>query len=74
MVATVTKTVRRVEVGAYLEDEIKGGRTKGTWRHVPQSQSVEVVSWNPSQTRIGKNAPGSNVAGRIPAKEVEVSR
>lgn len=54
MVASVKEAVRRVEAGAWIEDQIRDGRTKGSWEHIKQSDKVMLKAWNPQSTRAEK--------------------
>jgi hypothetical protein len=45
MVSVKTAVLRRVEIGAWIEDRIKDGYVKGSWGHIPQSDKVLIKAW-----------------------------
>lgn len=51
MVSVRSAILRRVEIGAWIEDMIKEGYPKGSWSHIKQSDKVLIKAWNPDSTR-----------------------
>ena len=56
MVSVVQAVMRREEIGIWVREQIKEKRTKGSWEHVIQSDSVLVKAWNPKATRATAKA------------------
>lgn len=45
MVSVVHAILRRVEIGAWIEDRVKDGYNKGSWQHIKQSDKVVMKAW-----------------------------
>ena len=46
LMASVKQAIlRRVEIGAWIEDKIKEGYHKGSWVHIKQSDKVLIKAW-----------------------------
>ena len=45
MVSVIHSILRRVEVGTWIEDQVKEGYTKGSWQHIKQSDKILIKAW-----------------------------
>jgi hypothetical protein len=52
MVSVKQDVIRRVDVGAWIEDRVKeDGYDRGSWVHIKQSDKVLIKAWKLSATR-----------------------